>query len=552
MMKKISSLIVVLRVSLIASVLAACLVILVPSAEGRATCTNGLNAAYTEGDYLYLNRYNRTSVFQISTGSWMKQVDLDSPAYWNQPNAPFHGGYRGKESNVDAMYYWQGVVHVIRGTTAYRYDGTSWWTPVDLNTEVYWRVPGAPFEGGDTRPIDAAFVYDNAIYFFRDTKVYIADYTTSEYYWQTPRDLTAPQQRWTEPNAPFESSTTPIDDAYIQDTYMVIQRDRVAYLWQWGNWLTPVHLDSPAYWSQPNAPFFDGFAPARLIVCSIPPPGPTPTPPAPSAPTMLQVTSTTADTASLSWQDNSTTETGFVIFRDGSVVKNVAAGVTTAKVTGLTPDSKYCFRVKSFTGATSSLPSNEACTTTLSGIPAAPTMLQMTATTANSISLSWKDNSTNETGFRIVRDGTSAISVGANVTTATIKDLTSGWQYCFKVTAVTANKSSLASNELCTTTSSGSTGSIDVNLVSPNDLLECGSATIQVAGRKNVVPGVWTGDRVHFKGNCIYATTFTGIPASRQIVTAPDFYACGIAYVDPKLTLPLKLVWGSAVDKPCN
>lgn len=119
-----------------------------------ATCTVGLNAEYTDGDYLFLNKANLTSVFQISTGTWMRQVDLNSPTYWNQPNAPFDGGYRG--SDVDAMFKLNSVIHMIRTTTAYRHDGSRWLSPVDLNNATQWRQPNGPFEGGDTRASTAA------------------------------------------------------------------------------------------------------------------------------------------------------------------------------------------------------------------------------------------------------------------------------------------------------------------------------------------------------------------------------------------------------------
>ena len=143
---------------------------------------------------------------------------------------------------------------------------------VDLNSEIYWSRSGAPFEGGDTRPIDAAVVSDDSVIIFRDTKTYM--YSSAGlrgYDWQTPTELTAPAARWAEQNAPFEFSTRPIDDAFIIGTYFVAQRDRMAYLWLGGNWLTPIRLDSPISWSQPNAPFFYQFVPERLAIFVAPP-----------------------------------------------------------------------------------------------------------------------------------------------------------------------------------------------------------------------------------------------------------------------------------------
>jgi len=74
-------------------------------------------------------------------------------------------------------------------------------------------------------------------------------------------------------------------------------------------------------------------------------------------------------------------------------------------------------------------------------LPAAPSNLDESASTPNSITLTWQDNSNNENGFHIYRqDGSSTewrrvASVAANTTTFTDADLTCGSQYTYKVSA---------------------------------------------------------------------------------------------------------------------
>lgn len=70
------------------------------------------------------------------------------------------------------------------------------------------------------------------------------------------------------------------------------------------------------------------------------------------------------------------------------------------------------------------------------------------------LSLSWDDNATNETGFKIERkDGTGSyapyIDVGANVKTYTDTKVTSGVRYCYRVSAYNANTTSPYSNDAC-------------------------------------------------------------------------------------------------------
>ena len=50
------------------------------------------------------------------------------------------------------------------------------------------------------------------------------------------------------------------------------------------------------------------------------------------------------------------------------------------------------------------------------GVPAAPTALAATAATHTAVQLGWTDNSNNETGFHIYRNGSLVGTVGSNAT----------------------------------------------------------------------------------------------------------------------------------------
>ena len=111
----------------------------------------------------------------------------------------------------------------------------------------------------------------------------------------------------------------------------------------------------------------------------------------------------------LNWTDRSATETGFRIERSPvtdtnfTEIATVGANTTSFTDSGLSEATKYWYRVRAYNADTTSAYSNEQQATTLYNIPAAPSGLTITSLLANRVSLSWTDNSGDESGFKIQR-----------------------------------------------------------------------------------------------------------------------------------------------------
>jgi hypothetical protein len=133
----------------------------------------------------------------------------------------------------------------------------------------------------------------------------------------------------------------------------------------------------------------------------------------PSSPLSLTAKATWSSSIVLTWKDNSNDETGFKIQRkEGacdsanvwSLIATKGANVTSHTNSGLIPNTTYSYQVRAYNGDGNSSYSNCASAkTTLSGTPKAPTNLEATSLSASQIKLTWTDNSTDETSFKIYR-----------------------------------------------------------------------------------------------------------------------------------------------------
>ncbi len=171
----------------------------------------------------------------------------------------------------------------------------------------------------------------------------------------------------------------------------------------------------------------------------------------PAAPSNLRVVSTTSDSITLNWNDNSDNEQGFVVYRrNGSVydiIGNTNANEKTFTNSGLQCATDYSYQVSAFNDAgKSSRASADGRTGDCSapppagGKPAAPSNLRIASATADSITLNWDDKPNNERGFYIYRseDGKSYTLIkdtNVNVTAFTDSGLKCATAYSYEVSA---------------------------------------------------------------------------------------------------------------------
>ncbi|PYJ28593.1 MAG: hypothetical protein DME90_07325 [Verrucomicrobia bacterium] len=163
----------------------------------------------------------------------------------------------------------------------------------------------------------------------------------------------------------------------------------------------------------------------------------------------------------LTWTDNSSAEDGYKIEQSPvddlhfTQIGVTGPNATAYSATGLNAGTKYYYRVRAYNAIATSAYSSEKNATTLSSIPVAPSGLTITSITSGAVSLSWTDNSNNETGFKIQRKQgatgtyTQIATPGANVTTYTDSSaLLDGTQYYYKVCATNSAGDSAFSNEV--------------------------------------------------------------------------------------------------------
>lgn len=178
----------------------------------------------------------------------------------------------------------------------------------------------------------------------------------------------------------------------------------------------------------------------------------------PAPPTELRAVDAGPTRAELSWSDNSTTETAFIVERRtdaGSYVEvtRLPSDSSRFENTGLNPDTRYFFRIQACSGVGCSDPSPEAGVTTAAlTAPSPPADLVSWRVGPTQIVLSWMDTSGDETSFRVERAlGTEAFSLlvklGPGVTAHSDVELDRDTRVRYRVQACNAAGCSGHSNE---------------------------------------------------------------------------------------------------------
>jgi subtilisin family serine protease len=188
----------------------------------------------------------------------------------------------------------------------------------------------------------------------------------------------------------------------------------------------------------------------------------------PQAPNGLDATPESGSRINLSWTDFSSNESRFEIERKTgpggtySRIANVAADETSYSDTGLSEKTTYYYQVRAINSAGNSGYSNEADATTILG---GPSNLSAVDASTSKINLSWADNSSYESGFKIERKiGTGATysqiaDIAADQTSYSDTGLNEATTYYYRVRAYGTDEDSDYSNEASATTDSKSSGS---------------------------------------------------------------------------------------------
>ena len=191
-----------------------------------------------------------------------------------------------------------------------------------------------------------------------------------------------------------------------------------------------------------------GESPASAVVNATTPATPTAVPTAPSSPAVTVLSSTSIK---VTWRDT-TNELYYRVERSLTGTSGwTQAGTAPTNTllftdTGLTPSTKYYYRVFAVNELGSSAASSVVSGTTQAPPPAAPSNLRATSIGRTSVALAWTDNATNESGFKIERSTngttwTQLATTSANVTTYSYTKLTANTTYYFRVCAYGSSNS---------------------------------------------------------------------------------------------------------------
>ncbi|MFH1860768.1 MAG: fibronectin type III domain-containing protein, partial [bacterium] len=177
------------------------------------------------------------------------------------------------------------------------------------------------------------------------------------------------------------------------------------------------------------------------------------------SPSDLETSAIQEGCVQITWQDNSDGETGFILERasrtgDFQEIATIASEGISYMDIKLLADSIYHYRIRAVKGNEYSGYSNTAVVRTRNAIPKPPDNLILVTAHREAITIAWKDNSSNETGFRIERaEGTNTeyktiATVGQDEKHFEDRDVLGGINYQYMVVAYNEMGESQPSNML--------------------------------------------------------------------------------------------------------
>jgi hypothetical protein len=182
----------------------------------------------------------------------------------------------------------------------------------------------------------------------------------------------------------------------------------------------------------------------------------------PNTPTLLTATTFSGSQINLTWNDSSSYETSYRVERsldntNWATAATLPANTTSYSDTGLILNTLYYYRVVASNMGVDSLSSNVLSATTHPLTPNTPTLLTTTTFSSTQINLTWNDNSTYETSYRVESslDNTNwgtIVTLPANTTSYSDTGLIPSTLYYYRVVASNMGVDSLSSNVLSATT----------------------------------------------------------------------------------------------------
>ena len=140
----------------------------------------------------------------------------------------------------------------------------------------------------------------------------------------------------------------------------------------------------------------------------------------------------------VTWTDRSNNETAFKVLRDGVFIATTAANVIRFDDFDADPDIVYAYSIVAINNCGEAEPSNTDGGSHADESPAAATECNATDVLCGFVSVTWTDNSSNESGFVVVRNGEAIVTTPANVTTFDDTTATAGGTHVYWVTAYNA------------------------------------------------------------------------------------------------------------------
>lgn len=164
------------------------------------------------------------------------------------------------------------------------------------------------------------------------------------------------------------------------------------------------------------------------------------TPPAPGG---LAATANNTTQITVSWTNNSSSETGIVVERcqgvsctfDGSILTTTGPGISTYVDTAVANGVTYSYQVKAVNSTLSWASAYSATVTRAAPAAAAPVLAVPTAVSDTRIDLSWTDPNSDETNYLVLRDNVVIATRPANSTSYSDTGVTAGNSYTYLIRA---------------------------------------------------------------------------------------------------------------------